>query len=366
VNIEVSRKINHYRGAIMTLVTKPQIKDLGDYTYQAIQKHFNKVLKWEKTVKKDEEPEALHQMRVGMRRLRTVVSSFGFAVNLPKIVCDRNIGKFARKLGELRDLDVLKESIETDFQAGLTKSELKYLQKAFDIFEKQYENAALSVKETLKDTRYKLLKSSLNEWLEKPSYQESAKLAIELVLPDLLLPEVSKFFLHPGWQFSISLEQNKSIGESSTLSHLHDSVNLTKEEKKEYLAGNNELLHSLRKQSKRLRYQMELFVEFYDETYGTYVGDIKNIQDILGEIHDIDVLEEWFIDIFGSGFPEKLPTFVNLLAEKRHQLWQRWLPLQQRYMQPETRYQLHLAILNPTQDSYFQAELQEQTQDEKN
>ncbi len=348
----------------MTLATKPLVKDLGNYTYQAIQKHFKKILKWEKTVKKDEEPEALHQMRVGMRRLRTVVSSFGFAVNLPKTACDRNIGKIARKLGELRDLDVLKESIETNFQAGLTNQELKYLQKAFHVFDKQRENVALSVKETLKDASYKLLKSSLNQWLEEPSYQESAKLAIELVLPDLLLPEVSKFLLHPGWQFGMSLAQNNSIGESPTLSHLNDSVNLNKEDKKEeihkYLAGNNELLHSLRKQSKRLRYQMELFVEFYDQTYAGYVGDVKNIQDVLGEIHDADVLEEWLIDIFGSEYTEKLPTLVNMLAEKRHQLWHRWLALQQRYMQVETRQRLHLAILNPI------AESQEQTPHEKN
>ncbi|PAX57043.1 CHAD domain-containing protein [Brunnivagina elsteri] len=346
----------------MTLATKPIVQDLGNYTYQAIQKHFKKILKWEKTVKKDEDTEALHQMRVGMRRLRTVVSSFGFAVNLPKTACDRNIGKIARKLGELRDLDVLKESIETNFQTGLTNQELKYLQKAFDVFDKHRENVALSVKETLKDARYKLLKSSLNQWLEEPSYQESAKLAIELVLPDLLLPEVSKFLLHPGWQFDMYLD-------TSTLSHLNDSDNFKEEDKKKeihrYLARNNELLHSLRKQSKRLRYQMELFVEFYDETYAGYVGDVKNIQDILGEIHDIDVLEEWFHDIFGSEFTEKLPTFVNLLAEKRHQLWQRWLPLQQRYMQTDTRHQLHLAILKPIQKPYSQAELQEQTH-EKN
>jgi CHAD domain-containing protein len=354
----------------MTLVTKPIVTDLGDYTYQAIQKHFKKTLKWEKNVKKDEDPEALHQMRVGMRRLRTVVSSFGFAINLPKIVCDRNIGKIARKLGELRDLDVLKESIETNFQASLTEPELKYLQKAFDVFDKQRENVVLSVKETFKDTRYKLLKSSLNEWLEEPSYQESAKLAIELVLPDLLLPEVSKFLLHPGWQFNTSLDKKNSIDKSSKFSHLNDSENLKKEHKKESiyenLAGNNELLHSLRKQSKRLRYQMELFVDFYDETYGVYVGDVKNIQDVLGEIHDIDVLEEWFIDILGSEISEKLPTFVNLLAEKRHQLWQRWLPLQERYMQVETRHQLHLAILTPMQKPYSPGELQAKTQHEEN
>ncbi|BAZ41474.1 CHAD domain-containing protein [Calothrix sp. NIES-4101] len=317
----------------MALATTPVSNNLGDYTYQAIQKHFKKILKWEKSVKKDEDPEALHQMRVGMRRLRTVVSSFSFVLSVPKSVSDRNIGKIARKLGELRDLDVLKENIEANFQASLPSRELKYLQKVFEVFHKQRENVAVNVTKTLKDVAYKSLKSSLNDWLAEPSYQESATLAIELVLPDLLLPEASAFLLHPGWQFGSSWNQNTSADKSSKLSEL--------------LAGNNEVLHSLRKQAKRLRYQMELFVDFYDETYTGYVTEVKKIQDILGEIHDVDVLEEWFVEIFGKEFSEKLPTFVNLLAEKRQQLWQEWQPLQTRYLQLETRQQLHLAILHP-------------------
>ncbi len=60
----------------MTLAVKTPIKSLKDYAYQAIQQHLKKTLKWEKPVKKDEDPEALHQMRVGMRRLRTAISRF--------------------------------------------------------------------------------------------------------------------------------------------------------------------------------------------------------------------------------------------------------------------------------------------------
>ena len=87
----------------MKLDTKTAVKTLGEYAYQAIQKHFNKTLKWEKTVKKDEDPEALHQMRVGMRRLRTAVSRFELVLDLPKPASDKNIGKIGRRLGSLRD-----------------------------------------------------------------------------------------------------------------------------------------------------------------------------------------------------------------------------------------------------------------------
>lgn len=322
----------------MTLATRPIITTLGDYAYRAIQKHFKKTLKWEKTVKKDEDPEALHQMRVGIRRLRSAVNSFEFVVDLPKAVKDRNLGKIGRQLGELRDLDVLKQTIETSFQPSLPPEEVKHLKAVFNALDKQRNDAVNVVKTTLKDVRYKSLKSSLNNWLEEPTYHETATLSVELILPELLLPEVSEFLLHPGWQF----------GNPSNLKNvLVHGINNSTNEKQENLSTNHEVLHSLRKKAKRLRYQMELFVDFYGDAYATYVAEVKNIQDILGEIHDTDVLEGWLSDVFDKKFTDKLPTFTNLLAEKRHQLWQRWTPIQERYLEADNRHRLHLAILHP-------------------
>jgi CHAD domain-containing protein len=339
--------IKTYSGVIfMTLATQTAVRTLGDYTYQAIQKHFKKTLKWEKTVKKDEDPEALHQMRVGMRRLRTVVSRFGFVVDLPKPVTDRNIGRIARRLGTLRDLDVLKESVEKNFQPHLPPQELKYLEKAFNAIDKQREQALADVKTTLKDSRYKSLRNSLDHWLEEPKYLDSASQPIDLVLPDLLLPEVSYFFLHPGWQFGIPLGSNNGVSTSTSLLRSYPK-GMTNTEIDKNLNSNHEVLHSLRKQSKRLRYQMELFTDFYGETYGEHLTEVRNIQDVLGEIHDSDFLEDWLVDIFGENFTQKLPTFVSLLVDKRHQLWQQWAPIQRRYTQSDTRNQFHLSILNP-------------------
>ncbi|MBI1242314.1 MAG: CHAD domain-containing protein [Nostoc sp. RI_552] len=60
----------------MKSAIKPPVKSFQDYAYQAIQQHLNKTLKWEKPIKKDEDPEALHQMRLGMRRLPTAIINF--------------------------------------------------------------------------------------------------------------------------------------------------------------------------------------------------------------------------------------------------------------------------------------------------
>ncbi|WP_392533642.1 CHAD domain-containing protein [Nostoc sp. C117] len=321
----------------MKLATQPTVKTLGDYAYQAIEKHFKKTLKWEKSVKKDEDPEALHQMRVGMRRLRTAVNRFGIAVDISKPVSDKNIGKIARRLGSLRDLDVLKESLENNYKPNLPRKEQESLQTAFTALAKQRENVLSRVQKTLKDETYKSLKESLDKWLDKPSYQPLADVSIEQVLPDLLLPELSNFLLHPGWL----------IGTELVESEVRVQKKWEPEKIEQELTTEGEILHSLRKEAKRIRYQMELFSDLYGESYAAYITEVKNIQEILGTIQDSMVLAEWLGDIFKSEIATKLPTLASLLTENRYQSWQQWQPLQERYLKTETRHSFHLTILHP-------------------
>ncbi|MGH1395153.1 MAG: CHAD domain-containing protein [Trichormus sp.] len=324
----------------MKLATESTIKTLGNYAYQAIQKHFTKILKWEKPVKKDEDPEALHQMRVGMRRLRTAISRFDIILDLPQPANPKNIGKIARRLGNLRDLDVLKESLETSYQPHLPTKEQKSLQTAFHALAKQREEAVTKTIGTLKHESYQSLKQSLQAWLDKPNYQPLATLSIQQVLPDLLLPELSQFLLHPGFL----------VGTELVDSQVKVNTDWSTEKIEKYLTTKGETLHDLRKQAKRLRYQMELFTELYGESYAAYIADVKNIQDILGNIQDSVVMGEWLIGVFKSEINTKLPTLTSLLAANRYQWWQAWQPLQERYLQTENRHNFHLTILHPVGD----------------
>ncbi|MCL6751688.1 CHAD domain-containing protein [Nostoc sp. CCCryo 231-06] len=321
----------------MKLATQPTVKTLGDYAYQAIEKHFKKTLKWEKSVKKDEDPEALHQMRVGMRRLRTSVTSFGLAVDVPKPVNDKNIGKIARRLGNLRDLDVLKESLENNYKPNLPCKEQESLQTAFNALAKQREHVQSSVQKTLKDESYKSLKDALDKWLEKPNYQSLASFTIQQVLPDLLLPEVSSFLLHPGWL----------VGTEFVESEVKIHKNWKPEKIEKQLTTEGEIIHSLRKEAKRLRYQMELFTDLYGESYAAYLTEVKSIQEILGTMQDSAVLTDWLTDVFKSEIQTELPTLAALLTENRYQSWQKWQPLQERYLKTETKHSFHLTILHP-------------------
>jgi len=321
----------------MTLATKPTVKTLANSTYSAIEKHFNKTWKWEKAVKNDKDAEALHQMRVGMRRLRTTVTRFNSIVNLPKAANDKNIGKIARCLGSLRDLDVLKETLKNKYQPQLPKKEKAILDKVIDTLEKQRIDALTDIKAIFKSERYKSLKTSLKEWLEKPSYQPLADLTIQQALPDLLLPEVSNFLLHPGWLVGTKVQENRIV-----ISTDFDDKKVDKQ-----LSTSSEKLHDLRKQAKGLRYQMELFTNLYGEGYANYLAQVKETQEILGSMQDSIVLAEWLEDVLESKISKQLPTLATLLAKNRYEKWQEWQSLQERFLKLETRHEFHLIILHP-------------------
>ena len=80
-----------------------------------IAKHTSKIIKHKVDVLKDQDPENLYQMRVGMRRLRSAISGFAIALDLPQTVSDRKIAKIGRSLGKLRDLDVLLAALSDDY-----------------------------------------------------------------------------------------------------------------------------------------------------------------------------------------------------------------------------------------------------------
>ncbi|MTJ09575.1 CHAD domain-containing protein [Anabaena sp. UHCC 0204] len=330
----------------MKISSETPSKTLGETAYQAIEKHFTKTIKWEKAVKKDEDPEAVHQMRVGMRRLRTAVSRFDKYLNLPKSASDKNIGKIARILGSLRDLDVLEEILKKNYNPHLVEKEQESLKTAFTELDKQRKVAFSHVQKIFKDETYKSFKNECEDWLKNPSYQCFSSIPIQHILPDLLSPEVSEFCLHPGWLIGTKIVESEIVVQTKW----------TPNQLEESLKTEGKTLHDLRKQAKRIRYQMELFTELYSESFTAHLHDIKTIQEILGMIQDNMVLHEWLENIFKSELETQLPGLTTLLAANRYQLWQEWQPLQQRYLQADTRYNLHLVVLQPTLENLKQEE----------
>ncbi|MEM9568544.1 MAG: CHAD domain-containing protein, partial [Cyanobacteria bacterium P01_E01_bin.34] len=108
------------------------VQSLQDYVHTAIRKYVRKVTRYEKAVIADLDPENLHQMRVGMRRLRTVLKTYGSVLQLPKAAREPQVGKVARRLGNLRDIDVLLETLEKQYWPAIPFSEQLQLAKVME------------------------------------------------------------------------------------------------------------------------------------------------------------------------------------------------------------------------------------------
>lgn len=319
----------------MTQNTAVRPDTLGKRTHQAIRKQYNKILKYEAGVLDDRDPEELHQMRVNMRRLRSIAEGFSSILELPKGASEKRIAKFSRILGDLRDLDVLIDILQRQYFTVLTDKEKFYYVKFLSVLEQRRTKSLEAVRQLLISQKYLEFKTSLEEWIRKPVLYSVAKLPVTLVLPDFLFPMVTRLMISPGWLVGLSV-RNGEFHPPSMWSPV--AVN-------RLLRKQGPMLHSLRKQVKRVRYQMSFFTDLYGEGFGGYIEDMKNFQETLGTIQDSLVLEALFNEILGERFKRQLPTAVKQLSDGRYEAWQNWDALRNRYMLEETRQAFRAELL---------------------
>lgn len=308
-----------------------------DCAYQAVHKHFKKSVKHEQEVLDNLHPEPLHQMRVGMRRLRTALQVFEPALLLPKAASGQQIQKIAQCLGKLRDLHVLNEKLETHYRPLLSEQEQSQLDEILKHLRKRQAQRFAQVKKMLGSDRYHQFKRAFQDWLNQPEYEAIAPLSIAEVLPDLLLPLISHLLLHPGWLVGAKVEAgaaqlNLDFDPTQLPCHADQEANL----------------HDLRKQMKRVRYQTEFFVEHYGTEFRMRVSEFQSAQEILGQLQDCSIMSDFFEHEIKGNWQDKMPTLVQQIQQERISAWQQWQPLQQQYLQPNFRSALRNLLLHPS------------------
>ncbi|WP_404786238.1 CHAD domain-containing protein [Altericista sp. CCNU0014] len=310
---------------------------LGEFALASIRKHFHKSIEHEEDIFQDLDPEPLHQMRVGMRRLRTASIVFDPFVALSKDL-ERDIAKISKRLGRVRDLDVLGQWFQ-DFIADSTldEEELSKVEKTLKRLNRQRQKQFKQMRATLQGNRYRQFVEEFQTWLKYPSFRAGAEWPIQLVLPDLLLPLIDQLLLHPGWLAAIA----------GPIQQWSSQVAVTDTQVEIYLAEYGPILHDLRKQIKRVRYQTEFFKGFYDSAYTEQTLEFRAIQDLLGQLQDSQVLGDFLEKAAGSDWKKAIPSLERYLQKQRLEQWQQWQPLQQKYLNPEFRQQLRALVLQP-------------------
>jgi CHAD domain-containing protein len=207
---------------------------------------IRRLLKHRKDFLADTDPEALHDLRVASRRMREVLEYL--QLSLPQktqsslFELGRNI---TRSLGKAREAEVNLKSME-----------------------------ALSKKRKLKPVAAEIL-------IRK---QTQRTVAAE--------KKARKRVAHKKFgQFEKFLSQLKG---SLTLKSSDSPILLTRRE--EFLGFdweglNDERLHDLRIRTKKFRYSLEIYDRLHNRNLGHLLRRMKSLQDVLGVIHDLYVLE---------------------------------------------------------------------------
>jgi CHAD domain-containing protein len=291
---------------------------LGEYAHLILERQCQHILKQEAGVLADQDPEYLHQMRVGSRRLSTALEVFACALKLPKPARQEQVIALAKTLGRLRDLDVQTATVREEYYPQVGKPEQQSLTKILKSIDQQRSHAFAEVKQLLKQPGYTKLKVAFAEWFEQPAYRPLAQLPLQNLLPDLLSPLLSKLLLHAGWLIPV---------EATSL-------------------ASSKVLHDLRKTCKSVRYQSEFFEKFYGADFKAWINQLKQLQDNLGKVQDSHVLQRLLLDHIHK--PAALTELQLAIQATQDEAMQSWESVRHQYLDLDYRQQLRLMLLNPS------------------
>jgi CHAD domain-containing protein len=290
----------------------------GNYAHTLVGNEYYHMVQQEQGVLADSDPEYLHQMRIGSRRLITALQVFRDIVKLPKVAREPRVQALTKALGRLRDLDVQIAAIKIDYCHRLSSSQQKLLNRALVALEKQRCQAFTDVESRLTGSGYQKLKAAYEGWLQNPQYTLLANLPLQLLIPELMSPLLSALLLHPAWLIPVY----------------------------ETSAESKRVLHDLRKTCKYVRYQADFFTCFYSQAFRDWIDELKELQDDLGKVQDACVL----LQLLADEFPDEtdLLGLQQVIQADQVSVLVNWETLRHQYLDCDFRHRLHQMILAPS------------------
>ncbi|WP_267146663.1 CHAD domain-containing protein [Pyxidicoccus xibeiensis] len=226
--------------------------------------------------------ESVHDMRVATRRLRAALQVFRPLGGLKKL--EREVKRIQDALGGVRDLHVQAAWLEGTGRKAVKKPEAREGIAAL----RKARLAELEGQETR-------LRAELERWVDR-------------TVPRLL-------------RKVDSLEGGRRFGGRRVREHLRQRLRRVQQRMETYVdAPDAASAHELRKDLKKLRYELEIFQPTFRRTVGALLEVLVPLQDGLGELHDADVRLELFERLAAEAKPRERKAaraLLPLIREER-------------------------------------------------
>jgi CHAD domain-containing protein len=248
--------------------------------------------------------EAVHDMRVATRRLRSALRDFAPVLRKsPLRSVNKDLKKLADSLGAARDLDVAIVALEELKTKASDKAVKAGIQKLVDERREKRQEAQLDLRQALAVSAIEDLQKRFHGAVEKAARPKKRSKRIS--------------FTNAG---------RAAVTDSlQEFCHLSASLYAPQQVKK---------LHKLRISAKRLRYAIELFTACWGKHIEPFAAEIAEMQSYLGEVHDADTWIESFTKSLLKNDEEisqtniwLLSRFVKLRTKNYRsaiELWRKW------------------------------------------
>ncbi|MDB5775806.1 MAG: hypothetical protein JWP38_1939 [Herbaspirillum sp.] len=218
----------------------------------------------------DQDIESLHQMRVGLRRLKSALNLFGDYLRTPDDL-RQDLDWLGEQLGEARDWDVLSDStLPRVADAIVDRFQLDGINIAAAV--KSAEKHA-AVSQAVNSRRYKRLMFSFARWAHSgdwhdtmpPKRRKQLAMRIPKFARDLLLHEQHRL-----------LKRGRKLHDASPAAR-----------------------HKVRIAAKKARYAAEFFQSLLPKTK-PYIKSLSRLQDELGRLNDMSVADRLLKDLMNE------------------------------------------------------------------
>ena len=263
-------------------------QSIEDVFRRIIRADLMRINDWAPVALAGKDIEGVHQMRVGLRRMRSALTLFRSAI--PRRATKKLVTEMrwsAAQLDRARDLDVyIADNLSPqDGDEGKGKKRLR------KVAEKHKRNIYRQVRDFIKGKRFRRLNRRLKRWLKTKGWRRRMSKKDRKALYCKIPP-------FAAWVLEDHRAQVLKVG--AKIQSMDD-----------------ETLHDLRIDCKKLRYASEFFAPLYGDAMPPFTRRLKQLQDVLGLLHDCMVMEGLQQDLLKGKQVKKLNRIARKLMDQR-------------------------------------------------